>query len=50
MSFDDDDQGSQDKTQNKSKKFFGLELGDGITYIIVIVLALIFIRQVSVLF
>ena len=47
MSYDD---GDQDGGEEKSKKFFGLELSDGVTYIIVVILALIFIRQVSVLF
>lgn len=35
---------------DKTKKFFGFEVSDTITYIIVIVLALIFIRQLSALF
>ena len=30
-----------------SKTFFGLELGDGASYAIVVILALIFIRQIS---
>ncbi|MFM1896684.1 MAG: hypothetical protein RLZZ385_1758 [Pseudomonadota bacterium] len=47
MSYDDD---SQDDGEEKPKKFFGLELSDGVTYVIVLILALIFIRQVSVLF
>jgi hypothetical protein len=34
----------------KPKKFFGFELSDSITYVIVVVLAIIFIRQVMVLF
>ncbi|MDT8427183.1 MAG: hypothetical protein RQ757_00280 [Pseudomonadales bacterium] len=34
----------------KPTKFFGLEVGDSIKYLIVIILAIIFIRQVSVLF
>ena len=46
MSFEDDD----NTGEGKSKKFFGLELSDGVTYVIVVILALIFIRQVSVLF
>lgn len=47
MSFEDD----EDTTGNeKPKKFFGLELSDTVTYVIVIILAVIFIRQVSVLF
>ena len=48
MSFEDDNTTGDDKPKNK--KFFGLELSDGVTYVIVIILALIFIRQVSVLF
>lgn len=35
---------------SKPAKFFGLEVGDSIKYLIVIILAIIFIRQVSVLF
>lgn len=35
---------------NKPKKFFGFEVSDTVTYIVVAILALIFIRQVSVLF
>ena len=42
MSFNNDEQ--------KPKKFFGLEVGDSLTYIIVALLLIIFIRQVSVLF
>lgn len=38
------------RNTDKSRKFFGFEVSDTITYIIVIVLAIIFIRQVSVLF
>lgn len=40
---------SNDKDQ-KPKKFFGMEVSDTLTYVIVVILALIFIRQVSVLF
>ncbi len=42
MSFEEDDE--------KPKTFFGLEMGDSVTYIIVFILAVIFIRQVSALF
>lgn len=35
---------------DKPKKFFGFEMSDTVTYVIVIVLAIIFIRQVSLLF
>jgi hypothetical protein len=34
----------------KPKKFFGMEVTDTVTYIIVAILAIIFIRQVAVLF
>lgn len=34
--------------EGKPKTFFGMELGDGVVYGIVIVLTLIFIRQVVV--
>lgn len=46
MSFED----QEDTGQDKPKKFFGLEMSDGVTYVIIIILALIFVRQVSVLF
>ena len=36
--------------EQKPKKFFGFEVGDSVTYIIVAILLIIFIRQVSVLF
>lgn len=39
---------SDDK--QKSKKFFGLAVSDTVTYIIIAILAIIFIRQISVLF
>ncbi|GAB5501069.1 MAG: hypothetical protein PsegKO_33800 [Pseudohongiellaceae bacterium] len=50
MGFDEDpqnDNGGEDK-KPKSKTFFGLELSDGVVYTVVIILTLIFIRQVSV--
>jgi len=34
----------------KPKKFFGLEVSDTMTYIVIAILTVIFIRQVSVLF
>lgn len=34
----------------KPKKFFGFELGDSATYVIVAILLVVFIRQVSALF
>jgi len=40
---------SNTKSQNP-KKFFGFELGDSVTYVIDVVLVIIFIRQVMVLF
>lgn len=41
---------SYNDKQQKPKKFFGMEVGDSITYIIVAILLITFIRQVSVLF
>lgn len=35
---------------DKPKKFFGFEMSDTVSYIIVVVLAIILIRQVMVLF
>jgi len=47
MSFDEDN--NQDNNNKKQgKTFFGLELSDGVVYTIVIILTLIFIRQVSI--
>jgi hypothetical protein len=42
MAYNDDEQ--------KPKKFFGLEVGESVTYIVVAVLLVVFIRQISVLF
>lgn len=41
---------SYDNKDNKPKKFFGFEVGDTVTYLIIAVLVVIFIRQVAVLF
>jgi hypothetical protein len=52
MSFDDDDvdnyaeSGGSGSDSKKPKTFFGMELSDGMVYGIVIVLTIIFIRQV----
>lgn len=35
---------------DKPKKFFGFEMSDTMSYVIVVVLAIIFIRQVMILF
>lgn len=45
MSFDDDNNQDDNK---KAKTFFGLEMSDGLVYTIVIILTLIFIRQISI--
>ncbi|MEZ5527093.1 MAG: hypothetical protein R3F26_06115 [Gammaproteobacteria bacterium] len=39
-----------DDQENKPKKFFGMEVSDTVTYIIIAILTIIFIRQVAVLF
>jgi hypothetical protein len=40
-----------ERDQNqKPKKFFGMEVSDTVTYIIIAILTIIFIRQVAVLF
>ena len=44
MSFDEDNNNKDD--EKRSKTFFGLEMSDGLVYTIVIILTLIFIRQV----
>lgn len=36
--------------EDKPKKFFGFEVSDTISYVIVVVLAIIFVRQVMALF
>ncbi len=46
MSFDEENHETDEG--EKPKTFFGLELGDGLVYGVVIILTLIFIRQVSV--
>lgn len=38
------------KKSDKPKKFFGFEVSDTVSYIIVVILAIILIRQVMVLF
>ncbi len=48
MSFDDEDHSENNEDGDKPKTFFGFEIGDGVVYGIVIILTLIFIRQVSV--
>ena len=49
MSFDEDNQEQESREQEKKPKtFFGLELSDGVVYTIVIILTIIFIRQVAV--
>lgn len=47
MSFDEE-HNETESGEEKPKTFFGLELGDGAVYAVVIILTLIFIRQVSV--
>ena len=48
MSFDEENN-EQSSGENKPKTFFGLELSDGVVYTIVVILTLVFIRQVVVL-
>ena len=42
------DTNEDDKKQKKPKMFFGLEMSDGVVYTVVVILTLIFIRQVSI--
>ena len=53
MSFDEDNSKrptiSDGDDQDKPKTFFGLEMSDGLVYTVVIVLTIIFVRQVSVM-
>jgi len=44
----DEDSNEDDKKQKKPKMFFGLEMSDGVVYTVVVILTLIFIRQVSI--
>jgi len=49
MSFNEENDETENNTgKEKTKRFFGLEIGDGAVYVVVIILTLIFIRQVSV--
>lgn len=41
---------SESNQDPKPKKFFGMAVSDSVTYIIIVILAIIFIRQVAVLF
>ncbi|WP_281201710.1 hypothetical protein [Pseudohongiella acticola] len=36
--------------EEKPKKFFGFEVSDTLSYVVVVILAIIFVRQVLVLF
>ena len=47
MDFDEENNEIETGTgKEKSKTFFGLEIGNGVVYRVVIILTLIFIRQV----
>ena len=49
MGFEENSRSQSDSgSEAKAKTFFGLELGDGVVYTIVIILTVIFIRQVSI--
>lgn len=49
MGFENDSpQNSSPTEKENTKTFFGLEIGDGLVYTIVIILTVIFIRQVSI--
>jgi hypothetical protein len=45
MSFDEENNETTQSEKKQGKTFFGLELSDGVVYTIVIILALVFIRQ-----
>lgn len=49
MSFDEENQSPApvEKDEEKGKTFFGLEVGDSMVYGIVVILAVIFIVQIS---
>jgi len=51
MGFDEENNDNRDdrrdrNDEKKTRSFFGLELSNGVTYTLVIILALIFIRQI----
>ena len=49
MGYDEDSK--QDNAKDtKPKTFFGLEMGDGVVYTVVVILTLIFIRQMFIVF
>ena len=49
MSFDEENNDNDSSGgEGKPKTFFGMEIGDGVVYTIVVILTLIFIRQVMV--
>lgn len=52
MSFDEENTKTTASASegDKPKTFFGLQLSDGVVYTIVVILTLIFIRQVVVIF
>lgn len=52
MSFDEEsnEQNNESSNEKKPKTFFGMEIGDGVVYAVVIILTLIFIRQISIVF
>ena len=45
MSFDEE---NKDNKEKKPKSFFGIQLSDGVVYTIIVILTIIFIRQVSI--
>jgi hypothetical protein len=47
MGFDEEEDKSSNKEDDKLKTFFGLEVGDSLTYGVVIVLTIVFIYQVA---
>ncbi|MCH7815744.1 MAG: hypothetical protein IIC60_04135 [Proteobacteria bacterium] len=48
MSFDEDNNEKEEQKPKPKKSFFGLEMSDGVVYTVVIILTLIFLRQVSI--
>lgn len=47
MSFDEEEDRSSSKEDGKPKTFFGFEVGDSLTYGVVIFLTVVFIYQVA---
>lgn len=48
MGFDEENNNNDESDSKKPKTFFGLAMGDGLVYTVVVILTLIFVRQISI--